>query len=69
MITHYIHYKHKEIMVQLFKSLVRPILEYGNAVCALIKKNFKLFFIVLEMCKDALPNVLLARTTWNMNKD
>ena len=26
--------KHKEIMVPLFKSLVRPILEYGNAVWA-----------------------------------
>ena len=39
MITHYIQYKHKEITVPLFKSLVRPILEYGNAVCALIKKN------------------------------
>ena len=32
MITHYIQYKHKEIMVPIFKSLVRPILEYGNAV-------------------------------------
>ena len=34
MITHYIQYKHKEIMVPLFKSLVRPFLEYGNAVWA-----------------------------------
>ena len=32
MITNYIQYKHKEIMVPIFKSLVRPILEYGNAV-------------------------------------
>ena len=34
MIAHYIQNKHKEIMVPLFKSLVRPILEYGNAVWA-----------------------------------
>ena len=34
MITHYIQYKHKEIMVPFFKSLVRPILEYGNTVWA-----------------------------------
>ena len=27
MITHYIQYKNKEIMVLLFKSLVQPILE------------------------------------------
>ena len=27
-----IHYKTKDIMVPLFKSLIRPILEYGNVV-------------------------------------
>ena len=36
MTTHYIQYKHKEIMVPLFKSLVRAISEYGNAVPCLI---------------------------------
>ena len=34
MIGQYIQYKNKEFMVPLFKSLVRPILEYGNVVCA-----------------------------------
>ena len=71
MTTHYIQYKHKEIMVPLFKSLVRAISEYGNAVPCLIIFFFFFFFffIVLEMCNDALPNVLLARTTRSTNKD
>ena len=32
MISRYIEYKDKEIMVLLFKSLVRSILEYGNVI-------------------------------------
>jgi len=32
MLIHYIQCKNKEIMIPLFKSLVRPILEYGNTV-------------------------------------
>ena len=34
-ITHCIQYKHKQIMVPCFRSLVRPILAYGIAVWAL----------------------------------
>ena len=34
MITHYISHKTSYVMVPLFKSLVRPILEYGNVVWA-----------------------------------
>ena len=38
-----IHNKDKDIMVPLFKSLVRPILEYGNAVwCPYMRKHIDL---------------------------
>ena len=37
-----ITYKHKDIMVPLFKALVRPILEYGNTVwCPKLKKHIQ----------------------------
>ena len=40
MLSRYIEYKDKEIMVPLFKSLVRSILEYGNVVwCPYLKKH------------------------------
>ena len=32
MISHYITHKSKDIMIPLYKSLIRPILEYGNVV-------------------------------------
>ena len=34
-----ITYKTKEIMIPLFKALVRPILEYANSVWCPYKKN------------------------------
>ena len=43
MLSRYIEYKDKEIMVPLFKSLVRSILEYGNVVwCPYLKKHINL---------------------------
>ena len=43
MISRYVVNKNKEIMVPLFKSLVRPILEYGNAIWSpsLIRQSTK----------------------------
>ena len=38
-----ISYKSKEVMIPLFKSLIRPILEYGNPVwCPYLRKNINL---------------------------
>ena len=38
-----ISYKSKEVMIPLFKSLIRPILEYGNPVwCPYLRKNIDL---------------------------
>ena len=40
---HTINYKSKTIMIPLFKSLVRPIIEYGNAVwCPHLRKHINL---------------------------
>ena len=40
LIMHTINYKSKAIMLPLFKSLVRPIIEYGNAVwCPYLRKH------------------------------
>ena len=48
-------------MVPLFKSLVRPILEYGNVVwapCLINKQKHTHKKLVLKMCKGALPNLV-----------
>ena len=43
MISRYIDFKDKSVMVPLFKSLVRPILEYGNTVWSpSLKKHISL---------------------------
>ena len=40
LILHTINYKSKDIMLPLFKSLVRPIIEYGNPVwCPYLRKH------------------------------
>ena len=40
MITLYISFKTRDIMVPLFKTLIRPVLEYGNVVwCPNLKKH------------------------------
>ena len=60
MITRYVQYKSKEIMVAFFKiflkSSVRPVLEYGNVWAPTeFKKKYN------SMCrKNILPDVLLA---------
>ena len=33
MITHYISFKTSDIMVPLFKTVIRSVLEYGNVWC------------------------------------
>ena len=32
MISHYITYKSPKVMVQLYKGLIRPTMEYGNPI-------------------------------------
>ena len=39
MITQYISFKTSDIMVPLFKTLIRPVLEYGNPWCQNLKKH------------------------------
>ena len=40
MITHYISFKTSDIMVSLFKTLIRLVLEYGHVVwCPNLKKH------------------------------
>ena len=43
MIVRTITYKNKDIMIPLFKSLIRPVIEYGNTVwCPYLKKHIDL---------------------------
>ena len=55
----------KEIMVPLFKLSVRPVIEFGSIVWApCLRKNtthrVMSYIYILKICKDALPNVILA---------
>ena len=52
--------KDKSVVVIFpFKSFVRPILEYGTPT-VMWAQSLRKNITRIEMCKDALPNVLLA---------
>ena len=49
-----------EVVVLPFKSFVRPVLEYGTRPTVMWAQSLRKNITRTEICKDALPNVLLA---------